>query len=84
MFYPEVKKFNGLKLMVFEKATWAKVDELRIDPHFYDDDLGPCARFKPDESGVNAALNAIVNDDTLHPGIKSLFMTAILKIRRSL
>jgi len=56
--YPEVKKFHGLKLLIFSKPAWDKIDEHRIDPHFYPDGQTPLARFIPNREGVEAASRA--------------------------
>lgn len=57
--YPDVQKFNGAKLLIYKKEVWSKLDKAKIDPHFYPDNEGPEARFKPDGNGLARAMKLI-------------------------
>lgn len=57
--YRDVRKFGGLKLVVYETSVWGKVDRTSLDPHFYPDDKGPVVRFRPDSAGLGLALTIV-------------------------
>lgn len=54
--YPDVKKFNGVKVAVYKVADWKALNKNQVDPHFYDDASSPIARFKPDDLGLELAI----------------------------
>jgi hypothetical protein len=56
--YADVQKYGGLKLSLYKRAVWDKIDKSALDPHFYPDEAGPTARFEPNEFGVIMALRS--------------------------
>jgi hypothetical protein len=73
--YPAVQKFNGVKVAVFWKGHWDAIkDKTKIDPHFYEDDKSPCARFPPTLQGINMALRfaEAINDSPIDGRMREL------------
>lgn len=56
--YGDVQKYGGLKLSLYLRTVWDKINKTALDPHFYPDNAGPVARFEPSEWGVIMALRA--------------------------
>jgi len=50
--YPDCTNFEGQKVLVYRGRFSPR---LQLDPHFYDSDDAPVARFRPDADGWRAA-----------------------------
>ncbi len=55
--YPDCTTFEGNKVMVYENLTQADLrDTKSLDPHFFDDNKSPIARFRGDADGWRLAI----------------------------
>lgn len=55
--YPDATNFEGTKVMVY-KGQYK--DIAARDPHFYEGDESPIARFKPDPEGIGMAISLVL------------------------
>jgi len=60
--YPDCKNYEGKKIMVFNTTLSELRGQLKIDPHFGQENnmIYPIARFQPTEEGWNDAYNYVV------------------------
>jgi hypothetical protein len=49
--YPDATNFEGVKVMVYRGKFPGLGKVTELDPHFYEDDTSPIARFRPDVEG---------------------------------
>lgn len=52
--YPNCSNFEGIKIMVY-KGVFKPTEFL--DPHFFEDENSPIARFKPNKEGIKLAFD---------------------------
>ena len=62
IYYPTCTNFDGRKICLFLDITIKKLsDRSKIDPHFYESEESPFARFKPTSLGWNTAIELAKN-----------------------
>lgn len=55
--YPDATNYEGTKVMVY-KGAYKEISTR--DPHFYEDEGSPIARFKPSAEGIGMAVSLVL------------------------